>query len=57
MSRDQIKHENLVVLGDFNKESQSFNSDKDYLDNFYDLFNLTNLVHSETCLTRKTGSL
>ena len=36
-------------MGDFNIDIKSSNSGKDKLENFCDLFNLTNLVHSENC--------
>ena len=44
ISKALCKYENLITMGDFNID----NSDKDKLENFCDLFNLTNLVHSET---------
>ena len=44
------KYENLIVLGGFNIDIKSSNSDKDKLENFCNLFNLTNLVHSKTCM-------
>ena len=36
-------------MGDFNKDIKSSNSDKDKLENFCNLSNLKNLVHTETC--------
>ena len=39
-------------MGDFNTDIKSSNSDKDQLENFFDLLNLTNLVHSESCFMR-----
>ena len=41
------KHENLIVMGDFNINIKNVNSDKDKQENFCDLFNLANLVHLE----------
>ena len=46
-SKALCKYENLIVLGDFNIDIESSNSDKDKLENFYGLFNFTNLAHSD----------
>ena len=48
------KYENLIAMGDFNIDNKSSNSDKDKLEIFCDLFNLKNLVHSETCFMKKS---
>ena len=48
ISKALCKYENLIVMGDFYVDIKSSNSDQDKLENFCDLFNLTNLVHSET---------
>ena len=48
------KYENLIVMGDFHIDIKTSNSDKDKLENFSDLFNLTNLVHSETCFMKNS---
>ena len=48
ISKALCKYENQIVMGDFNIDFQSYNSDKHKLENFCDLFNLKNLVHSET---------
>ena len=50
------KYENLFVMGDFNIDIKSSNSDKDKLEYFCDLFNLTNLVHSDTCFMKNSKS-
>ena len=47
------KCKNLIVMGDFNIDIKSSNSDKDKL-NFCDLFNLTNLVHLKNCLMKNS---
>ena len=39
-------------MGDFNKDIKSSNSDKDKLENFCNLSNLKNLVHTETCFLK-----
>ena len=57
VSKALCKYENLIVMGDFNIDIKSSNSDKDKLENFCDLFNLTNLVHSETCFMKNTKSI
>ena len=51
------KYENLTVMGDFNIDIKSSNFDKDELENFCDLFNLANLVHSETCFIKNNKSV
>ena len=57
ISKALCKYENLTVMGDFNIDIESSNSDKDKLENFCDLFNLTNLVHSETCFMKNSKSI
>ena len=57
ISKALCKYESLIVMGDFNLYIKSSNSDKDKLENFCDLFNLTNLVHSETCFTKSSKSI
>ena len=52
ISKALCKFEYLIVMGDFNIDIKSSNPDKDKLENFCDLFNLTNLVHSETCFMK-----
>ena len=44
-------------MGDFNIDIKGSNSDKDKLENFCDLFNLTNLVPSETCFMKNSKSI
>ena len=46
ISKALCKYENLIVMGDFNIDIKSSDSDKDKPENFCDLFNLTNLFHS-----------
>ena len=40
ISKALCKYENLIVMGDFNIDIKSSNSDKDKLENFCDYFNL-----------------
>ena len=44
-------------MGDFNIDIKSSNSGKDMLEKFCDLFNLTNLVHWETCFVKNSKSI
>ena len=57
ISEALCKYKNLIVMGDFNIDIKSSNSDKDKLENFCDLFNLTNLVHSDTCFMKNSKSI
>ena len=57
ISKALSKYENLTGTGDFNIDIKSSCSDKDKLEDFCDLFNLTNLVHSETCFMKKVSLL
>ena len=57
ISKALRKYENLIVMGDFNIDLKSSNSDKDKLENFCDLFNLTNLIHSETFFMKNSNNL
>ena len=52
ISKALCKYENLMVMLDFNIYSKSSNCDKNKLESFHDLYNLANLVHSETCFTK-----
>ena len=56
ISKALCKYENLIVMGDFNIDIKSSKSDKDKLENVCNLFNLTNLVHSETCFMKNDKS-
>ena len=56
ISKALCKYENLIVMGDFNIDIKSSNSEKDKLEYFCDLFNLANLVHSDTCFMKNIKS-
>ena len=56
ISKASSKYENLIVMCDFNIDIRSSNSDKDKLENFWDLFNITNQFTRKLAL-QKTGSL
>ena len=49
-----FKYENLIVMDDFSIDIKSSNSGNDKLENFCDLFNLTNQVHLETCFMKNS---
>ena len=51
------KYENLIVMGNSNIDNKISNSYKDELESFSDLFNLTNLVHQETCIMKNSKSI
>ena len=51
------KYKDLIVMGNFNIDVKSSNAEEDKLENFYDLFNLTNLVYSETCFMKNSKSI
>ena len=53
ISKALCKYENLIVMGDFNIDIKSSNSNKNKLENLWDIFNLTFLVHSEICFMKK----
>ena len=57
ISKAFCKYENLIVMGDFNIDIKNSNSDKDKVEHFCDLLNLTNLVHSETCFMKNSTSI
>ena len=47
-----MKCENIIVMGDFNVDIKNNGLGYGKLDTFCDLFNLTNLIHSEICLMK-----
>ena len=53
-SKALCKDKDLIVMGDVNIDIKSCDSDQYELENFCDLFNLTNLVYSETCFMRNS---
>ena len=52
LSKATPKHENLLIISDFNIDMKSKSLGYDKLDEFCDLFNLTNLIKSETSFTK-----
>ena len=56
LSKAAVKYENIIIMGDFNIDIKNKGLGYGKLDTFYDLFNLTNLIHSETCLMKNHKS-
>ena len=52
LSKGSEFYENLIILGDFNIDVKVAVREFDKLEEFCDLFNLTNLMKYETCFTR-----
>ena len=52
LSKASESYENFIVMGDFNIDVTNKGTKFDKLDEFCDLFNLTNLVTSPTCFTK-----
>ena len=52
-----LKYQNMTIMGDFNIDLKTQGRDFNKLDEFCDLFNLTNLIKSETCFTKSHKSL
>ena len=55
-SKAAMKYENIIIMGDSNIDIKNKGLGYGKLDNFCDLFNLTNLIHSETCLMKNQKS-
>ena len=56
LSKAAVKYENIIIMGDFNIDIKNKGLGYGKLDTFCDLFNLTNLIHSETCLMKNHKS-
>ena len=52
LSKAILKYEHILTIDDFNIEMKSKSLGCDKLDEFYDLFNFTNLIKSETCFIK-----
>ena len=50
-------YENIIIMGDFNIDVTTKGMGFDKLDEFCDIFNLTNLITSDTCITKTSSSL
>ena len=56
LSKASNKYENFIVMGDFNIDICNSGIGHDMLEEFCNLFNLTNLIKSETCFTKNHKS-
>ena len=52
LSKGSKFYENFIILDDFNIDVKVAGRELDRLEEFCDLFNLTNLVGNKTCFTR-----
>ena len=51
LNKAALKFEKFLVMGDFNIDANASGPGKDKLDEFWNLFDLTNLVREITCCT------
>ena len=56
LGKAAVKYQNIIIMGDFHIDIKNKRSVYGKLDTFCDLFNLTNLIHSETCLMKNHKS-
>ena len=56
LNKSAINFENFIVRGDFNIDLNASGCGKDKLDEFYNLFDLTNLITEITCCTNSHRS-
>ena len=56
LNKSAINFENFIVRGDFNIDLNASGRGKDKLDEFYNLFDLTNLITEITCCTNSHRS-
>ena len=56
LSKASLTYENFIVMGDFNIDIDTTGIDVDKLDEFCNLFDLTNLIKTETCCTKNHKS-
>ena len=52
LSKSAMKCENIIIMGDFDIDIKNKGLGYGKLDTFCDLFNFTNLIHSETFLMK-----
>ena len=57
LSKALLKYENIILMGDFNIDTKCKDIETDKLEELCDVFNLKNLVKSETCFTKDNKSL
>ena len=56
LSKATLTYENVIIIGDFNIDINTTGMDVDKLDEFCNLFDLTNLIKTETCCTKNHKS-
>ena len=56
LSKAAVKYKNIIIMGDFNIDIKNKGSGYGKLDTFWDLLNLTNVIHSKTCLMKNHKS-
>ena len=56
LTKATLNYENIIVMGDFNIDINKGGQGYDKLDEFLDLFTLTNLIKSCTCFTKNHAS-
>ena len=57
LSKAILKYQNIIIMGHFNIDQQIKVFVFNKLDEFYNLFNLANLIKTETCFTKSRKSL
>ena len=57
LSKAFLKYQNIIIMGVFNIDLKIRGFGFNKLDQFCDLFNLTNLIKTETCFTKSHKSL
>ena len=56
INKAALNYENLIVMGDFHIDINSSGVEKNKLEEFCNLFDLTNLIHGNTCCTKNNKS-
>ena len=56
LSKASLTYENFIILGDFNIDINTAGMDVHKLDKLCNLFDLTNLIKTETCCTKNHKS-
>ena len=57
LSKASESYQHFIILGDFNLDVTNRGAEFDKLDEFCDLFNLTNLITCPTCFTKTLKSI
>ena len=57
LSKAIVKYQNIIIMGDFNMDLKINGFGCNKLDECCDLFNLANLIKTETCFTKSHKSL